>query len=112
MTLSLGSRGDSRIYLVVTFISLTFLFLNKTILIRYSKILIASVLSILLIVLVFLNRFWITIFDIWYFINAKQESDQPNAFVTLMLDFPAFFFSLTGGQSPSFDQNRGALFDN
>ena len=112
MTLSLGSRGDSRIYLVVTFISLTLLFLNKTILIRYSKILIASALSILLIVLVFLNRFWITIFDSWYFINAKQESDQPNAFVTLMLDFPAFFFSLTGGQSPSFDQNRGALFDN
>jgi hypothetical protein len=113
LVISLGSRNDSRVYVIITFIAIAVLFIKKIWIMKHIYLIIfISILALSLAI----NILWKFIFNfgkpVRYYPGAVIESDQPNALIVLLLDFPAFFYSLIGGQIYQEDLNRGILFRN
>jgi hypothetical protein len=112
LIISLGSRNDARIYVLVTFIAVTLLFITKKWILGRIKLVIFLVTLISLTSAV-LPKFRSNFMNFyWYYPSAVIENDQPNAFIALILEFPSFFLGLLGGQFPSNDLNKGDLFEN
>ena len=113
LIISLGSRNDARIYVLVTFVAVTLLFITKKwILGRIKLVIVLSVTLISLTSAVLWKFRFNFMYPYWYYPGAVIENDQPNAFIALILDFPSFFLGLLGGQVPANDLNKGDLFEN
>jgi hypothetical protein len=111
--IALGSRNDSRIYVLVTFIAITILFITKKWILGKIYPLIFLLVTLISITSVVLWKFSLNLmYPTWYYQSAVIENDQPNAFISLILEFPSFFLGLLGGQVPSNDLNKGDLFEN
>jgi len=113
LIISLGSRNDSRIYVLVTFIAVALLFMTKkwiTGKIKLKIFLLATLISITWAVL-WIYRL-IFVYPFWYYPGAEIEKDQPNALIALILEIPSFFLGILGGQIPANDLNKGDLFEN
>jgi hypothetical protein len=108
MTLAIGSRTDSVIYLAMITVSLL-LWHGKSIFKKFNvRALIASfaLLAIGLFVglRLFLNRYQTFNFS---FPGAQTGTDQPNAILKTLVELPAFFLGLLGGQGPQVGLSTG-----
>jgi hypothetical protein len=113
LIISLGSRNDSKIYVLVTFIAVILLFITKKWVLGRIKLKIFLLVILISITLTVLWKFTSNFMNAyWYYPSAVIENDQPNAFIALFLEFPSFFLGLLGGQIPSNDLNNGDLFEN
>lgn len=113
LIISLGSRNDSGIYALVTFIAVTLLFITKKwILDRNKLVIFLLVTSISITSAVLWKLRFYFMYPYWYYLSAEIENDQPNAFMALSLEFPSFFLGLLGGQIPAKDLNKRDLFEN
>ena len=113
LMIALGSRNDSRIYVLVTFIAVTMLFLTKKWILGRINLVILLLVTLISITSAVLWKFGFKfIYQDLYYPGAVIEKDQPNAFIALILEFPSFLLGLLGGQIPSNDLNKGDLFEN
>lgn len=113
LLISLGSRNDSRIYVLVTFIAVSLLLTSKRWVLNKIKLIFSLLLILITMTLAVLWKFRLNfMYPSWYYQGAIIEKDQPNAFLSIILEFPSFFFGLLGGQTPSNDLNKGDLFEN
>ena len=113
LIISLGSRNDSRIYVLVTFIAVILLFITKKLVLGRIKLKISLLVTLISMTSVVLWKFRFNFMYLrWYYPSAVIENDQPNAFIALILEFPSFFLGLLGGQIPANDLNKGDLFEN
>lgn len=113
LMISIGSRNDSNIYILVTFIAVSLLFTSKRWMLSKIKLLFSLILILITMTLAILWKFKLNFMQpIWYYQGAIIEKDQPNAFLSMILEFPSFLFGLLGGQTPSNDLKKGDLFEN
>jgi hypothetical protein len=113
LIISLGSRNDSRIYVLVTFFAVILLFITKKWIIGRIKLKIFLLVTLIFMTLTVLWKFRSNfMYPSWYYPGALIEKNQPNAFISLILELPSFFLGLLGGQIPSSDINKGDLFEN
>ena len=113
LLISLGSRNDSRIYVLVTFITVTLLFITKKWIIERNKLVIFLLVTLISATSAVLWKFRFNfMYPNWYYPGAVIEKDQPNSLIALILEFPSFLQGLLGGQIPSNDLNKGDLFEN
>ena len=113
LIISLGSRNDSRIYLLATFIAVALLFVTKKWIIDRKKLLIFLFVTLISVSSAVLWKLRFNfMYPYWYYPGAEIENDQPNAFMALSLEFPSFFLGLLGGQIPANDLNKGDSFEN
>ena len=113
LIISLGSRNDSRIYVLVTFIAVILLFITKKWILGRIKLKIFLLVTLISMTLTVLWKFRSNfMYPYWYYPGALIEKNQPNAFIALILELPSFFLGLLGGQIPSSDINKGDLFEN
>ena len=113
LLISLGSRNDSRIYVLVTFIAVTLLFITKKWIIDRIKLVIFLLVIFISITSAVLWKFrFYFMYSSWYYPGALIEKDQPNAFLALILEFPSFFLGLLGGPIPATDLTKRDLFEN
>ena len=113
LIISLGSRNDSRLYVLVTFITVILLFITKKWILGRIKLIISLLVTLISMTSVVLWKFRFNfMYPYWNYPGAVIENDQPNAFIALILEFPSFFLGLLGGQIPSNDLNKGDLFEN
>jgi len=112
LIISLGSRNDSRIYVLVTVIAVSLLFTSKRWVLSKIKLLFSLLLILITMTLAVLWKFRLNFtYPSWYYQGAIIEKDQPNAFLSMILEFSSFLFGLLGGQTPSNNLNKGDLFE-
>jgi hypothetical protein len=113
LIISLGSRNDSRIYVLVTFVAVILLFITKKWILGRIKLKMFLLVTLISMTSAVLWKFRFNfMYPYWYYPGAVLGKDQPNAFIALILDFPSFFLGLLGGQIPANDLNKGDLFEN
>jgi hypothetical protein len=105
-----GSRYDSGVYIMLSFLAILIIFFRRSFIKTNFKYVLSLVLLAIPVVYFFvtinLRRFG---FSIVIPSSGQNSQEQPNAIVNLLIELPSFLLGVFGGQYPDRTQTSGEL---